>query len=200
MKYAYIRVSTETQTVENQRFEIQNYANKNGFKISRWVAETKSGTIKPEKRKLGELMQKVKKGDIIIVSELSRLSRSMVTILDVLQFFLENGVGVISVKEGYNLTDDITSKVLAFAFGLSAEIERTLISQRTKESLKRKRAEGVKLGRPKGRKSSHYKLTGKERSVKIMLNKGYSVRALSIKYEVSWSTMNKFIKKLYVNN
>lgn len=195
MTYAYIRVSTEQQTVENQRFEISNFAQSHNRKISRWIAETKSGTIKPEKRKLGKLMQKVKKGDVVIVSELSRLSRSMVTILDILQFFLERGVGVISVKEGYELTDDITSKVLAFAFGLSAEIERTLISQRTKESLKRKRAEGVKLGRPKGKKSSHYKLSGKDRSIKIMYNKGYSIRKLAKRYEVSWQTMKTYLVK-----
>lgn len=196
MTYAYIRVSTEQQTVENQRFEITNWAKSHNKKISRWVAETKSGTVKPEKRKLGELMQKVKKGDVIIVSELSRLSRNMITILDILQFFLENGVGVISVKENYQLTDNITAKVLAFAFGLSAEIERNLISQRTKESLARKRAEGVQLGRPKGSKPSHYKLSGNERRIKIMLNKGCSVRAISKRFNVSWETYNKFIHSL----
>lgn len=193
MTYAYLRVSCEKSTIENQRFEIKKFAEKNNRKISRWVSETKSGTVKPEKRKLGELMEKTKKGDTVIISELSRLSRNFVVLLETLQYFLDKGVGVISVKENYNLTDEITAKVCAFAFGISAEIERTLISQRTKEALARKKQEGVKIGRPKGKKPSHYKLTGKERAIKRMLNKGVSIRAISQKYEVTWETTKRFI-------
>lgn len=195
MTYAYLRVSSEKSTVENQRFEISRFAEKNNRKISRWISETKSGTVKPSKRKLGELMERTNKGDVVIVSELSRLSRNTITLLETLQYFLEKGVGVIAIKENYNLTDEITSKVLAFAFGLSAEIERNMISQRTKECLARKRAEGVILGRPKGKCNEHYKLSGKERTIKHLLNKGVSVRQISLKYGVSWETTRRFITK-----
>lgn len=132
MTYAYIRVSTDMQTVENQKITISKYAEEHRIKKVHWIAETKSGTVKVEKRKLGELLQKVKKGDVIIITELSRLGRSMIMILDVLQILLEKEIKVIAIKEGYELGDNIQSKVLAFAFGLSAEIERALISERTK--------------------------------------------------------------------
>lgn len=139
MIYGYIRVSTDKQTVENQRFEIIKYAKQNKLKIDEWIEETISGTISPDKRHLGELLEKVKKNDIIICSELSRLGRSMFMIMSILNLLMEREVLIFTVKEGYKLGDDLTSKFLAFAFSISAEIERSLISQRTKEALKRKK-------------------------------------------------------------
>ena len=165
MVYGYIRVSTDKQTVENQRFEIENYCKERGMIVGSWIEETISGTKKVDERKLGKLLNKVKKDDIIICAELSRLGRNMFMIMSILNYCMENGIKVWTIKDNYRLGDDLTSKVLAFAFGLSAEIERNLISQRTKEELARKKSEGISLGRPKGRKYSHYKLTGKENAI-----------------------------------
>ena len=148
MIYGYIRVSTDKQTVENQRFEIENYCKERNLLVASWIEETISGTKKVDERKLGKLLGKVKKGDIIICAELSRLGRNMFMIMSILNYCMENEIKVWTIKDGYKLGDDLTSKVLAFAFGLSAEIERNLISQRTKEALARKKAEGVQLGRP----------------------------------------------------
>ena len=148
MIYGYIRVSTDKQTVENQRFEINKFIKKTKFKVDEWIEETISGTVSPKKRNLGILIKKKKKGDLIICSELSRLGRNMFMIMSILNILMERGVIIYTVKERYRLGEDLTSKVLAFAFSISAEIERTLISQRTTEALRRKKAEGVKLGRP----------------------------------------------------
>ena len=162
MIYGYIRVSTDKQTVENQRFEINNFCNERGLIVNAWIEETISGTKKVDERKLGKLLNKLKRNDILICAEISRLGRNMFMIMSILNYCMENGIKVWTIKDNYRLGDDLTSKVLAFAFGLSAEIERNLISQRTKEALARKKSEGIILGRPKGKKSSKYKLTGKE--------------------------------------
>lgn len=137
MVYGYIRVSTGKQTLENQKIEIRRYCKAHRLRNIQWVAETVSGTRKPDKRKLDKLLAAVQKDDIVVIAEISRLGRSMLMILDVLQSFLEKGVQVRAIKEGYELGDNIQSKVLAFAFGLSAEIERQLISERTKAGLLR---------------------------------------------------------------
>ena len=138
MNYGYIRVSTDKQTVENQRYEITDFAQKNGIQIDEWIEETISGTLEPQRRQLGTLLDRVQKDDLIICSELSRLGRSLFMIMSILNKLMETGARVWTIKDGYRLGDDIQSKVLAFAFGLSAEIERNLISQRTKEALERK--------------------------------------------------------------
>ena len=163
MVYGYIRVSSDKQTVENQRFEINNFCEKQNLEINDWIEETISGTKNYSKRQLGLLLRKVSKDDIIICSELSRLGRNLFMIMEILNICMTKECRVWTIKDNYRLGEDIQSKVLAFAFGLSAEIERNLISQRTKEALARKKAEGVVLGRPKGRRSSpdKYKLSGK---------------------------------------
>ena len=151
MVYGYIRVSTDRQTVENQRFEINRFAGQQKLHIDGWIEETISGTKNYTKRGLGRLLKKVQKGDLIICAELSRLGRSLFMIMEILNICMNKECRVWTIKDGYRLGDDIQSKVLAFAFGLSAEIERNLISQRTKEAHKKKKAEGVTLGRPKYR-------------------------------------------------
>lgn len=174
MVYGYIRVSTDKQTVQNQKFEISLYAKKNKIKIDSWISETISGTVIPSKRNLGRLLEEVHTGDLIICSEISRLGRSMFMIMSILNRLMEKEVQIFTVKEGYRLGTDLTSKVLAFAFSISAEIERTLISDRTMEALKRKKSEGVVLGRPKGKRNSRYKLSSHENQIVDFLKKGYS--------------------------
>ena len=195
MIYGYIRVSTDKQTVENQRFEINKFIKKTKFKVDEWIEETISGTVSPKQRNLGKLIEKTKKGDLIICSELSRLGRNMFMIMSILNILMERGVIIYTVKECYRLGEDLTSKVLAFAFSISAEIERTLISQRTTEALRRKKAEGVKLGRPKGRVSAHHKLTGCDNKIKMMLAEGYPKTLISKQLNVSPSTLYLYLKE-----
>lgn len=194
MVYGYIRVSSDKQTVENQRFEIIQFAQSNELVIDGWIEETISGTLQYDKRELGKLLEKVKKDDMIICSELSRLGRSMFMIMEILNQCMQKECDVWTIKERYRLGNDIQSKVLAFAFGLSAEIERNLISQRTKEALARKKAEGIVLGRPKGRKSSHVKLSGKESVISELLLQGVSKVQIALIFDVNRNTVNKFVK------
>ena len=195
MNYGYIRVSTDKQTVENQRFEITRFCGNQDIIIDRWIEETISGTKDVEKRKLGKLLNKLRKDDVLICAELSRLGRNLLMIMSILNHCMKNDVQVWTIKDNYRLGSDINSKVLAFAFGLSAEIERNLISQRTKEALARKKAEGVILGRPKGRKSSKVKLTGKELEIKKLLDKKVSKSAISRILGVHRLTVSKFIEE-----
>lgn len=193
MIYGYIRVSSDKQTVENQRFEISHFCRKENLKIDGWIEETISGTKNYDKRKLGELLNKVEKDDIIICSELSRLGRNLFMIMEILNQCMEKECKVWTIKDGYRLGDDIQSKVLAFAFGLSAEIERNLISQRTKEALARKKSEGTILGRPAGRKSKNVKLSGKEEIIKELRKQGVSISQIAKIYKVHRNTVSKFI-------
>ena len=195
MIYGYIRVSSDKQTVENQRFEIEKFCTSNHLHIDGWIEETISGTKSYNKRELGKLLKKVEKGDVIICSELSRLGRNLFMIMEILNICMTKECRVWTIKDNYRLGDDIQSKVLAFAFGLSAEIERNLISQRTKEALARKKAEGVVLGRPKGKKSSpdKYKLSGKEVLIKELLKNGTSKRKIAKICKCDRNTLDRFI-------
>jgi len=195
MIYGYIRVSSDKQTVENQRFEISNFCEKNSLTIDVWVEETISGMTRVENRKLGKLLKKMKKGDVLICSELSRLGRNLLMIMGVLNECMNRDIQVWTIKDNYRLGSDINSKVLAFAFGLSAEIERNLISQRTKEALARKKAEGVVLGRPKGSKSAKTKLTGQEKQIKELLEKKVSYSAIGRILGVHRLTVSTFVKE-----
>lgn len=194
MNYGYIRVSSDKQTVENQRFEIENFCKNQNITIDGWIEETISGTQNYTKRELGELLKKVKKDDLIICAELSRLGRNLFMIMEILNVCMTKECKVWTIKDNYRLGEDIQSKVLAFAFGLSAEIERDLISQRTKEALARKKAEGVVLGRPKGRKSSKVKLSGKEEVIKVLLEEGVSKSEIARIFKVNRMTVDSFIK------
>lgn len=195
MIYGYIRVSTDKQTVENQRYEINQFCERQEIVVNRWIEETISGKKKVEERKLGKLLKKMKKEDILVCSELSRLGRNLLMIMGVLNECMNRDIQVWTIKDNYRLGSDINSKVLAFAFGLSAEIERNLISQRTKEALARKRAEGVTLGRPKGSKSSKTKLTGQEKKIKDLLDKKVSYSAIGRILGVHRLTVSAFVKE-----
>lgn len=194
MIYGYIRVSTDKQTVENQRYEINSFCERHEMVINKWIEETISGAKNVEDRKLGKLLKKMKKGDILICSELSRLGRNLLMIMGILNECMNRDIQVWTIKDNYRLGSDINSKVLAFAFGLSAEIERNLISQRTKEALARKRAEGVILGRPKGSKSSKTKLTGQEKKIQELLDKKVSYSAIGRILGVHRLTVASFVK------
>jgi DNA invertase Pin-like site-specific DNA recombinase len=196
MVYGYIRVSTDKQSVDNQRFEIEQFCEKQNITIDHWIEETISGAKLPEKRLLGSLLAEAKTGDLIICSELSRLGRSLLMIMSILNHLMENEVKIWTIKDNYRLGDDIQSKILAFAFALSAEIERDLISQRTKEALSRKQSEGVSLGRPRGRTSARLKLSGHTEEIRLLLDENNSNSSIARRFGVSRKTVALFIKRL----
>ena len=195
MTYGYIRVSTDKQTVENQRFEINRFCKSQKIAIHSWLEETISGTKEPEQRKLGQLLAGLQKDDILICTELSRLGRSIRMIMEILEQCLKREVQVWTIKDNYRLGADISSKVLACTFGLAAEIERDLISRRTKEAVARKRAEGVILGRPKGRRSDRVKLTGHEKQIARLVARGHTKIRVALLMNVNRNTLRKFIRE-----
>ncbi len=203
MIYGYVRVSTDKQTVENQRFEIEKFVQKENKKIDRWIDETISGTVAVEKRKLGSLLKQLKKGDILVASEISRLGRNMLQIMSILHHCMKNEVQVWTIKDNYRLGADIQSKVLAFAFGLSAEIERNLISQRTKEALARIKADGKHLGRPHGFNSMKRKLDGKSKLLINLLEKNVPKSQIAKILGINRSLIYTFLKvhnlQAYIN-
>ena len=197
MVYGYIRVSTDKQTIENQRYEINQFCEKNILTVDKWIEETISGTINVQERKLGRVLKKMRQDDILICSELSRLGRTLLMIMSILNECMNREIQVWTIKDNYRLGSDINSKVLAFAFGISAEIERNLISQRTKEALARKRSEGVTLGRPKGSRSKTRKLTGKEIEICALLDESVPITTIARKMEVHRITVYRFYRKEY---
>jgi len=197
MIYGYIRVSTDKQTVENQRFEINSFCLREGLHIDGWIEETVSGTCSYHKRRLGTLLRRTHSGDIIICSELSRLGRSLFMVMEILSLCMQRGCRVWTVKDGYRLGEDIQSKVLAFAFALSAEIERNLISQRTREALARKRAEGRHLGRPYGSTTSMqaHPLFRHDAYIRRALAQGVSRRAICRHLRCPRNTLALYLRR-----
>lgn len=195
MTFCYIRVSTEQQSIENQRFEVQRWAKANKVNIDSFISETASGKIAIDHRVLGRLFKKLKSGDTLIVSELSRLGRSLLDVMEKLNFCIKNDIKVIALKEKFEMGDNINSKVLAFAFSLSAEIERQLISQRTKEALARKKAEGIVLGRPRGMRNLKLNQNCTKNHIKILelLEKGESIPKIANKIKVSKGTIYRYL-------
>lgn len=199
MIYAYLRVSTDAQDTENQRMGVEAKARALGLTIDKYIIDNGvSGTIDPSNRKFGKLLKQAKSGDIIIVSEISRLGRRLFMLFRILETLLNNGVKVYSVKDGYALDNTLQSKVLAFAFGMAAEIERDMISQRTRESLARIKSSGRKLGREFGSKNKHHKLDGRESLIIRLKQSGLSNRQIAQKLRVSSTTINEFIRE-YLN-
>ena len=194
MNYGYVRVSTDAQTTRNQSFEIKHFCKENGLAINGWIQETISGTQAYDKRALGKLLRRVGKGDLIICTEISRLGRKLYMIMEILSTCMNKGCQVWTVKEGYRLGDDIQSKVLAFAFGLSAEIERRLISARTREALARHKAEGKRVGRPEGSKSKVRLLDERKEEILAWLAQGESKAAIARRLGVSRGTFYQWEK------
>ena len=194
MIYGYLRVSTDKQSLKNQEYEIKNFCTKKNIAISFWIKETISGSINLEHRKLSRILKALKKGDILICSEISRLGRNLFQIMSILNICMQKEVQVWTIKDNYRLGTDIQSKVLAFAFSLSAEIERTLISQRTKEALARIKSDGKKLGRPFGSKNKKYILDNKTEAINQMLLDGIIKKQIAKKLSISIKSLYNYLK------
>ena len=192
----YIRVSSTKQTCEHQRYEITQFAEQNNITIERWVMETISSRKPLNKRQLGQLLDELNDGDILIAAEISRLGRSLLEVMRILESCLNKNCQVWTIKEHYRLGNDIQSKVMAFAFGLSAEIERNLISQRTKASLESVRATGKRLGRPFSAQSKKLKLSRNTKKIKNWLDSGMTRYRIAKMMAVSPSTVNHFINRM----
>ena len=195
MTYGYVRVSSDKQTIENQRFEINKFCKKRNLIIDGWIEETISGTKNFDKRKLGELLKIVHKGDLIICAELSRLGRNLFMIMEILHICMNKECKVWTIKDNYRLGNDIQSKVLAFAFGLSAEIERNLISQRTKEALALRKAQGIHIGRIAGSHNAKVKLSDYEEIIKEFIIFGFSKSEIAKILNVDRSTLWRFLNR-----
>ena len=192
MTIAYLRVSTGKQNPENQRDEIRRFAEEKNITIDQWIIETASGKLAPQKRKLGRVLRRMKKGDTLIVTEVSRLSRSLTEIMTIMGQCLEKEISIYTTKERYTFDNSINSKVLCFAFGLVAEIERNLISMRTKEALAVKKAEGVRLGRRPGSNVKIKFIEQNEARIARMLDSGMSITQMCRKIGISRHTWYKY--------
>ena len=189
----YLRVSSAQQDLENQKLGILDFANSNHWKVE-FIEEKVSGRVSYQERKLGSIIKTLNTGDIIIVSELSRLGRSMLEIMKLLCELSEGGIKIYAIKGNHKVDDSIQSKIMTMVLCMAAEIERDLISQRTKEALAKKKKEGVTLGRPKGVPGKS-RLDGKEDEIKALLDKKVGIASLAKIYDCTWPTMKNFIKK-----
>ena len=191
--YAYIRVSTEMQTYVNQEHEIRQYCLRHGLKVTEWVSESVSGTVPIEKRRLGKVLRKMARGDMLIATELSRLGRNMLMVMAVLNICSSRGIAIHSIKDNFDLSDNINSKIIAFAFALAAEIERNLISQRTKEALAVRKLKGMKLGRPPGSSKKKVLFCKKKEDIVTMLNEGKSCTDVARSLGIHRNTLRKYL-------
>ncbi|MBQ6027043.1 MAG: recombinase family protein [Alphaproteobacteria bacterium] len=192
----YIRVSSNKQTCEHQHFEIEQFAEHNNINVDKWVEETITSRKPLNKRKLGQLLDDLQPNDILIAAEISRLGRSLLEVMHILEYCLNKNCQVWTIKENYRLGNDIQSKVMAFAFGLSAEIERNLISQRTKASLESVRATGKRLGRPFSAQSKKLKLSRNTKKVKELLDMGLTIYRIAKIMQVKQTTVSRFINRM----
>lgn len=194
MVYGYIRVSTEEQNLENQKKAISER-----FKVDVWYEEKKSGTLDYTKRGLGELINSLQADDVLVVTELSRLGRSLMMVFKIIELLKEKKVRCVAIKNNFDMKpadgNDIISSVLLFAFGLSAQIERQLISERTKQGLAVARSKGKRCGRGKGETPYYVKLRAYQNEIVQQAEAGKSINSLALKYGVRWTTMKRFLAK-----
>jgi len=197
MIYGYLRVSSDDQDVKSQKQGVEQFASQKNWTIEKYISdEGVSGGKDPSKRKLGPLLESLEKDDIIIVSEISRLGRDLYMVMDILHYCMKKGVIIYTVKDKFVLGDDIQSKVLAFAFGLAAEIERQMIRMRTKEGLRLRMKLGVLLGRGYGVLNSKYTIpdSAKDEIIKA-LEWGASSRGIAKKLGVDRTTLWRQLKR-----
>lgn len=196
MIYGYIRVSSQKQTVQHQEYEIKEYATKNNMKIDELIEETISSRKALKHRKLGQLLDNLQENDIIITCEISRIGRSLLEVMGILEKCLAKNCQIITIKENYHLGSDIQSQVLAFAFGLSAQIERQLISECTSSALANLKASGKRLGRPFGAESKKLKLSKNTKRIKDLLDKKVPKAQIARIMDVQKITLRRFIKRM----
>jgi DNA invertase Pin-like site-specific DNA recombinase len=189
----YLRVSTADQDLDKNKADILNLANEKKLGTVEWVKEKASGKINWRKRKIAQVIDSLKEGDTILVSELSRLGRSMLECMEILSIALEKKINIYAVKGNWQLDQSIQSKIIAMAFSMAAEIERDLISQRTKEALAVKKKQGVKLGRPKGTGKS--KLDQYKPEIEALLKNGATQKFIAQRYDATEATVSRWIKK-----
>ena len=190
---AYLRVSTIDQDLEKNKADILHLANDHNLGKVEFVQEKVSGKISWKQRKIAPLLEELKKGDTILLSEFSRLGRSMLECMEIISIALEKGIKIYTVKGNWNLDDSIQSKVMAMVFSMAAEIERDLISKRTREALQSKKLSGIKLGRPKGPGKS--KLDVHRLEIEALLNNGSTQKFIARRYNVTESTLCNWMKK-----
>ncbi len=193
---AYIRKSTDKQSFEHQEYEIEQYAEKHNLKIDRWVEESISSRKELKKRQLGKLLEELQDGDILIATEISRLGRSLLEVMGILQTCLEKNCQVWTIKESYNLKNDLQSQLLTVVFSIGVSIERSLLSQRTKTALDAKKAAGVKLGRPFGAESKKLKLSKNTKRIRDLLDKKVPKAQIARIMGVQKITLRRFIKRM----
>lgn len=195
MNYAYIRVSTEYQSYEGQKFEIEQWCGKKSIVIDRWVEETISGTRQIQCRALGRMLRRMKRGDVLVCTELSRLGRNMMMVMSILNTCSQKGLSLYSIKDNFELSDSLNSKIIAFAFSLAAEIERNLISQRTREALAAKKRAGVRLGRPEGPSKERMRFDSIRTEVQLRLDRGVTIGQLAKELKMHRNTLSRYLKE-----
>jgi len=189
----YLRVSTDDQDLEKNKADILKLANEKDLGRVQFIEEAVSGRVSWKKRKVAEILEHCRMGDNIIVSELSRLGRSMLECMEILSIALERGIHVYAVKGNWQLDQSIQSKIIAMAFSMAAEIERDLISQRTKEALRAKKAAGMKLGRPKGPGKS--KLDAFRPEIEALLANGSTQKFIAQRYSTTEANLHNWMRK-----
>ena len=198
--YAYLRVSTDEQDVDNQRHGILDYANTHSLGSLQFVEDNASGKTNWKERKAGELLTKtMQKGDIVLFAEVSRMARSVLQILEILEHCAQSEFTVHIVKQNMVFDDSLNSRITATVLGLAAEIEREFISMRTKEALAKRKAEGMVLGRPKG-KAKRVKLDKHSKDIRRYLELGISKRAICKLVDCSPSTLYDWIERREVES
>lgn len=190
---AYLRVSTTEQDLEKNKYDILQLANEKHLGQVEWVGETVSGRISWRKRQLADVLERLETGDNLIVSELSRLGRSMLECMEILSIASQKQINIYAVKGNWRLDNSIQSKIVAMAFSIAAEIERDLISQRTKEALAARKKAGIKLGRPRGVGKS--KLDQYKPEIEALLANVSTQKFISKRYGTTEANFSKWLKK-----
>lgn len=193
--FAYLRVSTNAQDVSNQKHGILEYAHAHKLNGIEFYEDEISSRVRWNERVIGKILLDVcQRGDRLIFSEVSRIGRSTLQVLEVLQLCLDRGIEVHIAKQNMVFDGSMQSRISTTVLGLAAEIEREFISQRTKEALAKKKAEGVKLGRPKGA-AARLKLDHKEAEIRGYLAKGINKSAISKLCDCAPSTLYSWLSR-----